>query len=59
MPDEVQRQEVVIAKPGKPVPMVAPESDCPTSFIGSMKGTMEILGEIVSPLDVKWEADAE
>jgi hypothetical protein len=36
-----------------------PVNDRPTSFIGSMKGTMEILGDIVSPIDVKWEADAE
>jgi hypothetical protein len=27
------------------------------SFIGSMKGTMEIIGDIVSPIDVEWEAD--
>jgi hypothetical protein len=36
-----------------------PANDCPPSFIGSMKGTMEILGDIVSPIDVEWEADAE
>ncbi len=27
------------------------------SFSGSMKGTMEILGDIVSPIDVVWEAE--
>jgi antitoxin (DNA-binding transcriptional repressor) of toxin-antitoxin stability system len=59
MPDEVGRKEVVITKRGKPATKLAAVSDCPTSFIGSMKGTMKILGDIVSPLDVKWEADAE
>jgi hypothetical protein len=29
------------------------------SSIGSMKGTMEILGDIVAPIDVKWDADSE
>jgi hypothetical protein len=29
------------------------------SFIGSMKGTMEIVSDIVAPIDLKWDADAE
>ena len=29
------------------------------SFIGSMKGTMEIVGDIVSPIDEDWEAETE
>ena len=28
-------------------------------FIGSMKGTMEIVGDIISPIDEKWDAEAE
>jgi prevent-host-death family protein len=57
--DEVQRQrkEVVITKRGKPVAKLVPIVDSPVSFIGSMKGTMEIIGDIVSPIDVQWEAD--
>lgn len=57
--DEVQRQrsEIVITKRGKPVAKLVPVLDRPVSFIGSMKGTMEIIGDIVSPIDVEWEAD--
>ncbi len=57
--DEVQRKrtEVVITKRGKPVAKLVPIEDRSASFIGSMKGTMEIVGDIVSPIDVKWEAD--
>ncbi|MGD0302469.1 MAG: type II toxin-antitoxin system prevent-host-death family antitoxin [Bryobacteraceae bacterium] len=57
--DEVQRQrkEVVITKRGKPVAKLVPINDSPASFVGSMKGTMEIIGDIVSPIDVQWEAD--
>ena len=59
--DEVQRQrkQVIITKRGKPVAKLVPVDEHPESFIGSMKGTMEILGDIVAPIDVEWEADAE
>ncbi len=57
--DEVQRQrsEIVITKRGKPVAKLVPVAGNPPGFIGSMKGTMEILGDIVSPIDVRWNAD--
>ena len=59
--DEVQRSRkpVIILKRGKPVAKLVPVDERPPSFIGSMKGTMEIIGDIVSPIDVKWDADAE
>jgi len=59
--DEVQRQhkEIVITKRGKPVAKLIPVATRSESFIGSMKGTMEILGDIISPIDEQWEADAE
>jgi hypothetical protein len=31
----------------------------PEAFIGSMKGTMEIVGDVVAPIDAKWDADAK
>ena len=59
--DEVQRQrkQVVITKRGKPVAKLVPMDTPSGSFIGSMKGTMEIVGDIVAPIDVKWDADGE
>ena len=59
--DEVQRlrMPIVITKRGKPVAKLVPLDEHPESFVGSMKGTMEIVGDIISPIDVKWEADAE
>ena len=58
--DEVRRQrkQVVITKRGKPVAKLVPVNESPETFIGSMKGTMEIIGDIVAPIDEKWEADA-
>jgi prevent-host-death family protein len=60
--DEVQRQrkEIVITKRGKPVAKLVPvKKERTENFIGSMQGTMEIVGDIISPIDEKWDADAE
>ena len=59
--DEVQRlrMQVIITKHGKPVAKLVPLDEQTESFIGSMQGTMEIVGDIVSPIDVTWAADAE
>ncbi len=59
--DEVQQKRVpiIITKRGKPVAKLVPLDEHAESFVGSMKGTMEIIGDIISPIDVKWEADAE
>jgi prevent-host-death family protein len=59
--DEVQRlrMPIVITKRGKPVAKLVPLDEHTGSFIGSMKGTMAIVGDIISPINVKWEADAE
>jgi prevent-host-death family protein len=59
--DEVQRQrrEILITKRGKPVAKLVPVNERLESFIGSMKGTMEIIGDIVSPIDEQWDADGK
>jgi len=36
-----------------------PVNEGPQHFIGSMKGTMKIVGDIVAPVDVMWSAEAE
>ena len=54
-----QRKPILITKRGKPVARLVPVEDHATSVIGRMKGTMEIIGDIVSPVDVEWEADAK
>ena len=56
--DEVQQtgQEVIITKHGKPVAKLAPlEKELPSLF-GCMKGSIVILGDIIGPIDVEWEA---
>ncbi len=55
--DEVERtrQPVVITKRGKPVAELAPHT-AKRNARGILKGRVEILGDIISPIDVEWEA---
>lgn len=57
--DEVARtgDSIVITKNGKPVAMLAPYGKKRASLAGLHRGSIEILGDIVSPLDEPWEAD--
>lgn len=57
--DEVQRErkEIVITKRGKPVARLVPVETAPPALFGRMKGTLEILGDIVSPIDEIWDAE--
>lgn len=51
-------EEIVITKRGKPIAKLVPMDNRPlTPLFGSMAGTVEILGDIISPIDVKWEAN--
>ncbi len=50
-----KHETLIITKRGKPVVEVRPVSE-PGDFVGSMRGTGEILGDIISPIDVEWEA---
>lgn len=56
--DEVAetRATLVITKHGKPVAQVVPISAKHVNIVGSMKGSVTILGDIISPIDVEWDA---
>lgn len=49
-------ESVVITKNGKPVSRLVPYVDKPKSLFGIHRGAVEITGEIVSPVEVDWEA---
>lgn len=49
------RQPLIITKHGKPVARLIPEQP-KGDIVGSMKGSVTILGDIISPLDVEWDA---
>lgn len=57
--DEVAEtgQDIIITKNGRPVSRLTPYRKPPHTFFGADKGKIKILGDIVSPLDIEWEAD--
>ena len=56
--DEVaeKRKPLVITKRGKPVARLVPEPPKRRQLFGSMKGSVLWEGDIISPIDVEWEA---
>jgi prevent-host-death family protein len=53
--DEVERtkETVVITRRGKPIAKLVPP------LLGTWKGQTEIIGDIISPIDVEWTGDEE
>jgi prevent-host-death family protein len=56
--DEVARtgSPVVITKHGKPVAELVPHRPRRKNARGISKGTLFITGDIISPIDVEWDA---
>ncbi len=56
--DEVaeKRKPLVITKRGKPVARLIPEPPQKQQLYGSMKGSVLWEGDIISPIDVEWDA---
>ena len=56
--DEVAEngEEIIITKNGKPVAKLAPYQERPKTLFGIDWGRLEILGDIISPIEVEWEA---
>jgi len=57
--DEVQRsrKELVITKRGRPVARLLSVEQETHSVFGRMKGSVEILGDIIGPTGELWNAD--
>lgn len=58
--DEVARTRapIVITKRGRPVAQLVPAEEPKRPLHGWMKGSVKIVGDIISPIDVEWEANA-
>ena len=56
--DEVaeNRTTLVITKRGQPVAQLVPMPAKQRDIVGAMKGSVTILGDIISPIDVEWDA---
>ena len=49
-------EPVEITKYGVPVARLVPARQRPKTIIGAMKGSVTIQGDIISPVDVEWNA---
>jgi prevent-host-death family protein len=56
--DEVERsrQGVIITKHGRPVAELVPHTASKRNARGILKGRLEIVGDVISPIDVEWDA---
>jgi prevent-host-death family protein len=48
---------IVVTKRGRPVAVLAPVRPSRNSLRGIMKGRLRVVGDIVSPIDVVWDAE--
>jgi prevent-host-death family protein len=57
--DEVERtgEPVLVTKNGRPVAELRPHRPAARRGIGMLKDKIRITGDIVAPIDVKWEAE--
>ncbi|CAI8043726.1 Antitoxin VapB22 [Geodia barretti] len=59
--DEVAEsgEEIVITKNGRPTARLVAYVERPKTLFGIDRGKLEILGDIISPIDVDWEVDTD
>lgn len=59
--DEVAENgvEIVITKNGRPVAKLTVFQERPKTLFGAGRDRMKILGDIISPIDVEWEAQSD
>lgn len=50
--------EIVITKHGKPIAKLAPITEEKKDYFGLLQGAAVITGDIISPLDEQWDAQA-
>ena len=56
--DRLEPEGLVITKRGKPVARVLPIPRTPDELIGSLKGEIKVMGDILST-GLDWDADAQ
>ena len=49
-------EPVVITKRGLPVAQLTPVRRRPDTLFGALEGSITILGDIIAPIDVEWDA---
>jgi len=52
-------EPIVVTKNGKPVSKIVAVEEKPKTLFGALKGKGRILGDVVAPIDVEWNAEKE
>jgi prevent-host-death family protein len=55
----VSGKPIIVTKRGKPVAQLGPVVSKPRTLFGYLQGRAEILGDIIAPIDVAWDAERE
>lgn len=57
--DQVKKskESIIITKRNEPVAKLVPIENEPISLFGKMRGTVHIIGDIISPIDEEWNAN--
>ena len=57
--DKVHRtkRKIIITKRNKPIAQLVPIEEEKGTLFGKMKGTIHVVGDIISPIDEVWDAD--
>ncbi len=48
---------IIVTKRGRPVAKLVPLDEETPSLFGCAKGSITVVGDIIEPIDVRWEAD--
>ena len=52
-------EPVVITKHGVPVAQLVPAVQKPKTLFGALNGSVLYMGDVISPIDVEWNAEIE
>lgn len=50
-------ESIVVTKNGKPVSRLVPYRQRPETLFGATRGSIEVVGDLIEPVDVEWEAN--
>jgi prevent-host-death family protein len=50
-------EPIVVTKRGKPVAQLGPVVSKPATLFGYLQGKVEIVGDVIAPVDVGWDAE--
>lgn len=57
--DEVDKtgEPIVITKNGRPISKLVAVHTRPATLFGALRGSVQIRGDVIGPIDVEWDAE--